>query len=703
LNTFALNPAESFLPTTAERSPQQKLFPWLPGKPAEPESTWTRSMWIRQARQFANCSRDRKERELALASEKIRPLCCNHPVQTAYSWKWPDASKVNGQLMRVAKQHGEAPGPVPEGLRYRHFLTDLYHQISAEIALGLSESCRVFEDRHSVRVEFMQRIAWVAFKNPLEWRNEVRDRRGRWQLTVSAFTLHNPLESADWIDQVLMPWLPRLSMLPEQEVQAGYDWLRASLKSRFHNPYWLRGLKRQLRFHLNTCPAFGSLLIHFGRLQGSLDLDRGQYGELCKHHAFWAEFYGRHPGLSYFCHLAVEYGLIREGDDLGELRRKCLEQGLGRVAWRFLARHGDAAFRAAINPLLGPEHVCENVLGYIEWQARAGLDKPLPIPLGRNLIAASGMLLTLEQGGVFDTRIARAANDHWKGLNTTRERRRFAEHDWVKVLVWLRDEQPKFDRNQWRAGWSAIWRSYLKWRSLHGDNSAWTSCLTAFDYRDWRITPMTSSYQLAREGLRMRHCVAGYAGRCVRGNYRLFSVACQFTGKPLATVGLLRKDNEWQLEQVKGPCNREPSQVIRELAGRILERYQSAEAQALLAEQKIRTPDLEAAREIVGICNLRVSRFCGPSLLQVRENDGRWRAGKPEDYFLPRELIENIQMSSLQLKLLPPFALPDEDEWQALDDLVFDISLELREALPRGFRVFRDDGFAGGEVEVVLG
>ena len=201
----------------------------------------------------------------------------------------------------------------------------------------------------------------------------------------------------------------------------------------------------------------------------------------------------------------------------------------------------------------------------------------------------------------------------------------------------------------------------------------------------------------------MRHCVAGYAGRCVRGNYRLFSVACQFTGKPLATVGLVLKDDEWQLEQVKGPCNREPSQVIRELAGRILERYQSAEAQALLAEQGIRTPDLKVAREIDGFCDLRVSRFCGPCLLQVREHDGRWRAGKPEDYFLPGGVVENIQMGSLHLQLLPSFALPDEDEWQALDDLVFDLCVELREALPRGFRVFRDDGFAGGEVEVALG
>lgn len=201
----------------------------------------------------------------------------------------------------------------------------------------------------------------------------------------------------------------------------------------------------------------------------------------------------------------------------------------------------------------------------------------------------------------------------------------------------------------------------------------------------------------------MRHCVAGYAGRCARGRYRLFSVTCQFTGKPLATVGLVRKDNTWQLEQVKGSCNREPPEVIRELAGRILERYHSAEAQALLAEHGIRARDLEVAREMKGFCDLRVSRYCVPSLLQVRADDGRWKPGKPEDYFLPRILVEKIEMGSLHLRSLPPFALPDEDEWQALDDLVFDIGMELRKALPRGYRVFRDDGFAGGEVEVVLG
>lgn len=700
MKKFTLNPAESFLFTERESSPQQNLFPWLPGETTEPESTWVKTKWISQARLFANRSRDSKVRGLAHTAERIRPLCCNHRVDAKYPWKWPDASENHPVSAQLSGRCSHEVSSVPSHMRNPHFLTSLRRQISTEIAQGLSQPCPVFEDRHSVRVEFMQRLAWVAIKNPFRLCIEVRDRDGHWHMTSSTFALHNPTASADWISQVLMPWLPSLSLLEEQEAQAAYEWLCNSLREQFHLTRWLRGLKRQLRFHMNVLPAFSSLLTHFGRLQGSLELDEAQYQELWTHRAFWAGFHRRHPGMSYFYYLATEYGLILEQMDLGVLRQRCLTHGLSPAAWRFLGRHGYGAIRAAITSSLSPEHCCENAMSYIEWQSRAGLDAPLPIPLGRNFITVSGMFLNPEEIDRLDPRIASVASDHWRRLRTSQERRQFADQDWVNVLLWLRDQQPRFDRNQWRAGWTAIWRAHCKWLSLHQDDSRWESCLATFDHKVWRIKPLTSAYQLAREGLQMRHCVSAYARRCLTGDYRLFSVTCQFTGKNLATIGLIRRDEEWEVDQVKGVCNRESPQVIRQLADQILKRYLLAEKIALSGGPEEQKGDLQTSRASGTGIHIRVSRFCGPSLLQIRRGDGEWAHVKPEDCQLPRKLIEKIRSVSGRLALIPPCSLPGEDEWQDMDDLVFDLGSELREALPADFRIFRDDGFAGNEIEI---
>ena len=697
MNTFSLQAAESFFPATVA-DPQLQLFPWLPALNAELQSAWSKKIWGRHKRAFAARSSRKEDRKLAGAAEKIRISTHNHPCSPEYPWQWPSESAAAAEP--ALEQDGACRYPVPDGLIYRHYLAQLLARISREIVTGLSGPCRVYEDSRSVRVEFMQCMAWVILRSPLSFHSETRDEKGRWQLTTHSFNLFKPLESADWIGQVLLAWLPRLTLLPEAEAQAGYEWLRASLEQRFHNARWLRGLERQLRFHMNFAPGLNRVLIHFARLHNRLEIDSDHYHEFWTAEPFWSDFHSHNPRMTHFYFLACETGFIGGGEDLGVLRTKCLEFGLSPVAWRFLGRHGDAGYRAAIDPWLGSDQVIGNALCYLEWQCRAGLRKPLPTALGKGFIAASGNFLEIEGDIEIDPRIARAAREHWDRLKSPQERQAFAGQDWVEVLVWMRDQKPQFDRNQWRTGWSAIWRRYRRWALLPRHDVHWQSLLDGFAEAEWRVEPLTSSCELALEGFRMRHCVSSYTQRCMEGDCRLFSVSCRSSGKSLATVGLVWRDDRWRLGEVQGKCNRSPAPGVSGLAKQILKRYKAAQRQAALQEKRAWARQQNEAWLAENKPQLLVSRYRGNCLLLVHAGQQGWRPARPESYPLPAGLLEKFERSSKYLESIPPEMLLDEDEWQAIDDLVYDLSTELRAALPRHFQIYRDDLPPGPAMEV---
>jgi len=299
----------------------------------------------------------------------------------------------------------------------------------------------------------------------------------------------------------------------------------------------------------------------------------------------------RHP-LKNFRDLAIANGMISKEDDMGVLRETCLARGLNKAGWRFLNRYGKDAYTVAFSMLEDTENEFRKALFYVIWQCRGELKEPLAFELGKRLITCLGGIWCSDP--VIDPRIFKVANDHWNKLADPSERHYFAQEEWVRVISWMHDEQPIFDRNQRRSGWRAIYRRFQKWQRLNPEQNTWKSMLPAFDQGDYRVQPLTSSYDLAQEGYRMRHCVAAYARRCLSGKYRLFSVSELSSDSPLATIGILKEDDYWKIDQIKGRFNQLPEAGAARL-GLVIQReyiYQ----EELISRQRSRRKMLERRR-----------------------------------------------------------------------------------------------------------
>lgn len=349
----------------------------------------------------------------------------------------------------------------------------------------------------------------------------------------------------------------------------------------------------------------------------------------------------RHP-LTHFRDLAIASETIAEKDDMGVLRKICLESGMTKAGWRFLNRYGKDAY-AAILPLVeSTKNAFEMALFYVIWQCRSALKEPLACELGRRVIICLG---DFYQPVVdVDPRVAKAADDHWRKLTDPEERRHFASKDWMQVITWVRDVRPVFDRNQWRAGWRAIYRNFQKWKKLNPAANAWHSALPAFDQGEFHVQPLTSSYDLAQEGYRMQHCVTTYIERCLAGKYRLFSISEISSGRPLVTIGLLRDENYWKVDQIKGKCNHDPRAEPASLGLVIQRKYAQEEerVQRMKALKRIRrVEDLRAQHDAYRRKRYqvpdRIRSKLGDEEVDFLEQKGAWLSGLATGELQPNE------------------------------------------------------------------
>jgi hypothetical protein len=173
----------------------------------------------------------------------------------------------------------------------------------------------------------------------------------------------------------------------------------------------------------------------------------------------------------------------------------------------------------------------------------------------------------------------KAGLSRWEEKDKTGEGHAFANSEWLELLIWMRDTQPSFDKNQWRTGWHAIWRQYQTWLQNNRDACRWASALDEFEIGACTVKPITDDVSLANEGLVMKNCIGSHGGVCKSGEYRVFAIVSSRSQRHIATVGIKKSEDEWQLDQVKGKCNSDVSPGILELAELTLRRYIHAERQ----------------------------------------------------------------------------------------------------------------------------
>ena len=92
---------------------------------------------------------------------------------------------------------------------------------------------------------------------------------------------------------------------------------------------------------------------------------------------------------------------------------------------------------------------------------------------------------------------------------------------------------------------------------------------------DHEVVPLLTPCDLADEATDMTNCVRIYVRRCLTGISRIFSI--RYRGDPLATFELVRRDDGWQIAQIRGRRNLPPRPLDRLIAEDTVRRYRRAE------------------------------------------------------------------------------------------------------------------------------
>lgn len=565
-------------PLTTHWNPQLDLFAELPGGETTGGGPLWQAQWKKQAGRLAHLDPSPLAREVAEVADALRPGPEVCPRPATYEWAWPSYTSLalDSAFAWAALPRFELTGL--QTAQQREALAELLQEVAQHLAYALSRPSPVYETLAQVRLEFLGRIAWVADRAQRRLRLELRDADGCWRASTAPFDPLLPFADKAWLEQVLLPWLPQIERRFGSGAEEAHGWLLKKLARRFARSEAVRATSRQVSLTVLTRPVLARFLLRAHRYRPCEEPVSETYSLLWRHEHRWMTLRRRSPGLMLLRYLFLVRGLLEPGDDVGALRNRCRDLGLGGAGWRFLYRHGDRAFEDLL-----PRHPTSSVppdvlIAYVQWQAESGLRQPLPVCYARAILAHAADWW-LEGHGDFrirlDPRFARLSEAHLPAPHGGgRPPIDFAE--WSRVLDWLSVTRPPLDRNQWRTGWPVLRRAAADW-DLRRENLRWDSALGAFRHGRWQVRPLTRGRELLDEGQRLHHCVGGYIPRCLRGEYRVFTVEDASSGAPQVTIGLARTDGGWQIDQVRGERNREADDEMKGLAREVRQSYCRAE------------------------------------------------------------------------------------------------------------------------------
>jgi hypothetical protein len=119
-----------------------------------------------------------------------------------------------------------------------------------------------------------------------------------------------------------------------------------------------------------------------------------------------------------------------------------------------------------------------------------------------------------------------------------------------------------------------------RWFHTHAENwslrceqhlsfDVWKPILpTAVSTRALHIIELLSPAAVEDEARCMRHCVDMFIPDCECGDYRVFSVQIIRTGERVATVGMIKDDRVWIIDDLRGQDNEDVDEMVWALAER---------------------------------------------------------------------------------------------------------------------------------------
>ena len=136
-----------------------------------------------------------------------------------------------------------------------------------------------------------------------------------------------------------------------------------------------------------------------------------------------------------------------------------------------------------------------------------------------------------------------------------------------------------------KAGWPALRRRHREWLASQpqipppapavpgGDE--WNPYVRRVEYGFYAFHALTTAAQLAEEGEVLNHCVGIFAGECLDGGMRIYSVRERKSGLRVGTFSVALVEEEsgrryWDYDQISGPRNAEVPARMMEAADAVV-------------------------------------------------------------------------------------------------------------------------------------
>jgi hypothetical protein len=228
-----------------------------------------------------------------------------------------------------------------------------------------------------------------------------------------------------------------------------------------------------------------------------------------------------------------------------------------------------------------------------------------------NFMLALRMLHRYENNNLRYVPVLKAAQ---KVIKKHRQKKYFLTTEFDLVMDWVRFEEDRaFNHPHFtKADWAWYMKKQEEWHELthRGNfraqsNLTWKSAIEEFKLKGYTVVPLTTSKMLREEGRKMHHCVANYDRYCQDGRCEIFSI--RKANKPLATfevgksevpfdsrgiclsVGDKVRKYKWSLRQLRGPCNAEVNDNLKNIAEETLKKLNDQEKEVIVENL---TPEL---------------------------------------------------------------------------------------------------------------
>lgn len=276
-------------------------------------------------------------------------------------------------------------------------------------------------------------------------------------------------------------------------------------------------------------------------------------------------------------------GATMEDDPVKVMKDEMLLFGVSEAGWRYLTKHGTRLFKTVWESLWSPRKSFHEGAAYLCALQHAGLPPPPPPSIIKVWLHAYNDHVGDEISGIsegfsqcIDGRVLRIAL-----TEAAKRRHRLSNPGFKEDFIGVcrlaeRRNQFKFEKNQFKAGWSWFVKAYKYQETIqslhnHQQNIVWHCRLGSQNINGWHVTPITNSGDLKLEALKMHNCLHDYVDRCVSGDIEIYSVRDPVTGKRKACLGFNFNDNEIYTFDAKGFANTPLSREMHKVEEILLE------------------------------------------------------------------------------------------------------------------------------------